>query len=90
METEAVEEGTAVVHGPAPPTLAEGKKSTRVMVGVDDSEESFYALKWALDNLFPSAVSGGGAVAEAVGMVTLLHVMQPFQPVILPAGPGAG
>ncbi|XP_057498026.1 uncharacterized protein LOC130782653 [Actinidia eriantha] len=89
METKAVEEGTEVVHGPAPPTVAEGKKSMRLMVAVDDSDESFYALKWALDNLFPMAVSGGGAVGEAVGMVTVLHVMQPFQPLILPAGPGA-
>ncbi|GFY93479.1 adenine nucleotide alpha hydrolases-like superfamily protein [Actinidia rufa] len=77
------------VHGPAPPTVAEGEKSMRLMVAVDDSDESFYALKWALDNLFPTAVSGGGEGAESVGMVTVLHVMQPFQPLILPAGPGA-
>ncbi|KAL6997866.1 hypothetical protein U1Q18_007991, partial [Sarracenia purpurea var. burkii] len=64
------------------------KKRMRVMVAVDESEGSFFALKWVLDHLFPS--TGGGATAELnqdLGMVTVVHVQQPFQPYIYPAGP---
>ncbi|KAI3962720.1 hypothetical protein MKW92_008918 [Papaver armeniacum] len=35
-----------------PPVLAEKRKPMKVLVAIDDSEVSFYALKWALDNLF--------------------------------------
>lgn len=57
------------------------------MVAIDDSAESFYALKWALDNLYgligltPEASDGGG-------VVTLVHVQQPFHYHAFPAGPG--
>ncbi|MCL7041111.1 hypothetical protein MKW94_003909 [Papaver nudicaule] len=36
------------------PVLAEKKKAIKVLVAIDDSEESIYALEWALDNLFTS------------------------------------
>uniref|UniRef100_A0A7N0RIK8 UspA domain-containing protein n=1 Tax=Kalanchoe fedtschenkoi TaxID=63787 RepID=A0A7N0RIK8_KALFE len=54
------------------------KKAMKVMVAVDDSEESFYALNWALDY-----VIGGGDN----GMVTVVNVQHPFQHYIYPAGP---
>ncbi|KAM0980859.1 hypothetical protein ACFX2J_013984 [Malus domestica] len=75
------------------------KKKMRVMVAIDESDWSFYALKWALDHLFvvatdQVAISTGTATVEAasqenVSMMTLVHVMQPFQHYVLPAGPGA-
>lgn len=65
------------------------KNKMKVMVALDDSEESFYALKWALDNLY--GITGAvtpGTSDHGAGMVTLVHVQQPFQQVVFPAGPG--
>ncbi|XP_030925438.1 uncharacterized protein LOC115952404 [Quercus lobata] len=64
-------------------------KKLKVMVAIDDSDGSFYALKWAVDHLFVAI----GTVApetslEEVGMVVLVHVKQPFQHFTVPAGPG--
>ncbi|XP_052176071.1 universal stress protein PHOS34-like [Diospyros lotus] len=103
MESQAVETSTAVGAGDeaAPvqvqeqeqmPPVLEEKKQMKVLVAVDESDESFYALQWALDHLFPSpAVAAGvAAVAEPnqeLGMVTVTHVLYPFQTYVLPAGP---
>ena len=67
----------------------QGIKKLKVMVAIDDSDGSFYALKWAVDHLFVAI----GTVApetslEEVGMVVLVHVKQPFQHFTVPAGPG--
>ncbi|XP_008241135.1 PREDICTED: universal stress protein YxiE-like [Prunus mume] len=77
----------------------------KVIVAIDGSEESFYALKWALDFLLVGpkdnaddvATSTGTATLEApqagshenVSMVTLVYVMQPFQNYVLPAAGSA-
>ncbi|KAL8517567.1 hypothetical protein ACS0TY_015721 [Phlomoides rotata] len=52
-----------------PPTAA--TTETRVMVAIDDSEESFYSLQWVLDNLF-------GSGSDHAYMLTIIHVMEPF------------
>ncbi|KAL8526911.1 hypothetical protein ACS0TY_015963 [Phlomoides rotata] len=44
-----------------PPTT-----ETRVMVAIDDSEESFYSLQWVLDNLFGSAVFPTTSIIQSV------------------------
>ncbi|XP_052175428.1 uncharacterized protein LOC127790169 [Diospyros lotus] len=54
----------------------------RMMVAVDESEGSFYALNWALNNFFPAFTT-----AEELGTFTVVHVQQPFQPYIFAAGP---
>ncbi|CAN0879149.1 Universal stress protein A-like protein [Linum grandiflorum] len=65
----------------------------KVMVAIDESDCSFYALQWVLDHLVGSR---GGIVPsnepsmEETGMVTLVHVQQPFHAQILPVGPGGG
>ncbi|KAL6141593.1 hypothetical protein ACLB2K_059881 [Fragaria x ananassa] len=79
------EQTTPLVHGEA-----EGLRRTkmRVMVAIDESDSSFYALTWALDHLFinpPRTVEGGEGEA---GLVTVVHVTQPFQHFVYPAGPG--
>ncbi|XP_008241215.1 PREDICTED: universal stress protein YxiE-like [Prunus mume] len=77
------------------------KEKMRVVVAIDGSEGSFYALKWALDLLLVGpkdnaddvATSTGTATLEAphagshenVSMVTLVYVMQPFQNYVLSA-----
>ncbi|KAL9425517.1 hypothetical protein AB3S75_032470 [Citrus x aurantiifolia] len=64
--------------------MTDGKKKMKVMVAIDDSAESFNALKWALDNLYgivgftPEAGGGGG-------ILTIVHVQQPFQRFVFPA-----
>ncbi|ESR43217.1 hypothetical protein CICLE_v10012833mg [Citrus x clementina] len=64
--------------------MTDGKKKMKVMVAIDESAESVNALKWALDNLYgivgftPEAGGGGG-------ILTIVHVQQPFQRFVLPA-----
>lgn len=58
-------------------------KKMKVMVAIDESDGSFYALKWALDHLF-----GPETNPEELGTVVMVHVQQPFQLHVFPAGPG--
>ncbi|XP_062166688.1 uncharacterized protein LOC133873003 isoform X1 [Alnus glutinosa] len=61
----------------------------RVMVAIDESDGSFYALKWALDHLFGSiGVAPETNRPEEVGTVVMVYVQQPFQQYVFPAGPG--
>ncbi|KAL5545630.1 hypothetical protein UlMin_005317 [Ulmus minor] len=78
METTTITEGGAA---------AAVRKSKKVMVAIDDSEASSYALKWALVFLFDNKPAGVGAAAEE-DMVVLVHVQQPFQHYVYPPGPG--
>lgn len=71
------------------------KDEMKVVVGIDDSEDSFYGLKWALDNLFTNMATVGSATPEAtletVAMVFLVHVQPHIGEYGYPAGPfGAG
>ncbi|XVE75806.1 hypothetical protein DITRI_Ditri12bG0121600 [Diplodiscus trichospermus] len=69
----------------------------RVMLGIYGSDESFYALQWAVDNLFNGLISAAPAVAGGEpNLLTLVHVQQPpskhygVAPSAFPAGkPGA-
>jgi hypothetical protein len=64
------------------------KKKMKVMVAIDESDGSFYALKWALDHLFGSMGVAPETNPEEVGTVVMVHVQQPFQQYVFPAGPG--
>lgn len=59
----------------------------RVMVAIDDSEESFHALKWALDNVFKNGPSDEEEEHSAA-VITLVNVRPPFQPFVYHTGPG--
>lgn len=64
-------------------------KKLKVMVAIDDSDGSFYALKWAVDHLIVAIGVAPEMSLEEVGMVVLVHVQQPFQHfTVVPAGPG--
>ncbi|KAF3442799.1 hypothetical protein FNV43_RR16716 [Rhamnella rubrinervis] len=69
------------------------RKKMKVMVALDDSDLSFYALTWALDNLFAASVGLGAAATKAfpgeVDTVYLVHVQQPFHHYAYPVGPGS-
>ncbi|KAL9399781.1 hypothetical protein Peur_008742 [Populus x canadensis] len=64
------------------------RKRLRIMVAIDDSDGSFYALNWALDNLVDAIVPTTEPSQEESGLVTLVHVQQPFQHHMYPAGSG--
>lgn len=55
-------------------------KKLKVLVAVDESEGSLYALTWFLDHL---CLAEDGEVDQIV----LIHVQQPFQPFVYPSGP---
>ncbi|KAL1545610.1 universal stress protein PHOS34-like [Salvia divinorum] len=57
--------------------MAEEQKRMKLLVAVDESEGSLYALRWAIDHLF--------GLEQAA--VTLVNVQPIFQPFIYPAGP---
>ncbi|KAI3696825.1 hypothetical protein L6452_29401 [Arctium lappa] len=73
------------------------KKRLTVMVAVDESDVSLYALKWTLENLFnkPAAAAATPSpdTGEEIpvvetdleqGMITVVHVIQPFQRYAVP------
>ncbi|KAJ8528917.1 hypothetical protein K7X08_030657 [Anisodus acutangulus] len=65
----------------APPASVTTEESERkmIMVGMDESEESFYALKWALDHLLNNPSSST--------IIILINVQPTFSPMVYPAGP---
>ncbi|XP_075512444.1 uncharacterized protein LOC142547959 [Primulina tabacum] len=65
---------------PQPLMLSESKK-LNLLVAIDESDGSFYALRWALDHFFTNLAAGESS------MVTLVNVQPLFQPFIYPAGP---
>lgn len=66
-----------------PPHMAAAGETKRkmIMVAMDESEESFYALNWALDHLLNNS-------EEETTIITLINVQPPFSPLVYPAGPG--
>ncbi|KAI6673906.1 hypothetical protein NL676_001812 [Syzygium grande] len=86
----AAEESTVVGKAMQEPVhAAERKSKMKVIVAVDESEGSFYALRWTLDHLIRrSSPAPAADEEEEVEMITLVHVQQPFQHYPIPAGPG--
>ncbi|CAI9760909.1 unnamed protein product [Fraxinus pennsylvanica] len=74
-------EGAA--HQPLTMAVAEEKKKTKVLVAMDESDGSFYALKWALDHFSCYHIQRD----QESSMITLVHGQPIFQPFIYPAGP---
>ncbi|GKV35565.1 hypothetical protein SLEP1_g43816 [Rubroshorea leprosula] len=62
----------------------------RVMAAIDESDESFYALKWALDNLFSfiSSTALPETGEKSDGLLTVVHVQEPNHHFGFPAAPG--
>lgn len=60
----------------------------KVLVAVDESDESMYALSWALDNLIIQGGPHAGAQHSSSNTVVLLHVQTQPQVFVGPAGPG--
>lgn len=79
MERGVAEAFSAIPEGGAAASAA-GEK-VKVVVAVDDSDESSYALKWVLENLV------GPDTDEY--FLTIIHVMEPFPHYMFPGSPGA-
>ncbi|KAH6802832.1 Adenine nucleotide alpha hydrolases-like superfamily protein [Perilla frutescens var. frutescens] len=71
---------SAVAEGGGGAAVAEAEEAVRVMVAIDDSGESFYALEWVLDNLVVSD-------DDHRYLLTIIHVMEPFPHYIVPGAP---
>ncbi|PNX59530.1 adenine nucleotide alpha hydrolase superfamily protein, partial [Trifolium pratense] len=68
----------------------ERRMKMKVMVAIDESDGSFYALNWALDNIFnvmTSTSTIGTSTHENEGMVFLVHVEPIFHNYVYPIGP---
>lgn len=85
--------GTTVILQQEEKVVSTERKKIKVMVALDDSDSSYYALTWALDHLFVTSVGVGAAAAKAfpeeVDTVYLVHVQQPFHHYAYPVGPGS-
>nr|GFA04479.1 hypothetical protein [Tanacetum cinerariifolium] len=68
---------------------AEEKNTMKIWIAVDESDGSFYALKWALEHLFMQHDAITTKDKEQPFMVTVVHVQPPFKPnyTALPVGP---
>ncbi|KAK9036858.1 hypothetical protein V6N11_021783 [Hibiscus sabdariffa] len=74
--------------GKSPQLGQQGVKTMRVMVGIDESDESFSALRWTLHNVCAAADGEEDEHGFRLITLTLVHVHQPFHLYYVPAGPG--
>ncbi|CAA7016169.1 unnamed protein product [Microthlaspi erraticum] len=88
METSAVEK--------QPETMTEAEalslsvtSTKKMMVAIDESDVSFYALQWVIDHFSNLLMTTAAADDAEVGMLTVVHVQSPFHHfAAFPAGPG--
>ncbi|KAK6944168.1 UspA [Dillenia turbinata] len=66
--------------------MMQGQKKMKVMVAVDESDLSMYALKWALDHCLCPPADVADPMSE-VELVYVVNVQPPFQNFVYPAGP---
>ncbi|KAH7422156.1 hypothetical protein KP509_13G093900 [Ceratopteris richardii] len=60
----------------------------KVLIAVDESDESIYALSWALENLIVPGRPNDAEEPRVSNLVILLHVQTHPQVFVGPAGPG--
>ncbi|XP_022843812.1 uncharacterized protein LOC111367263 isoform X2 [Olea europaea var. sylvestris] len=84
----AAETGKSGLMAEQPPVeMPEGKKMMSLLVAIDDSDESFYALEWILDKLFKYSGGTTPPTAEQESkVVTIVHVMEPLPRYAFPGG----
>ncbi|GMJ09499.1 hypothetical protein like AT3G11930 [Hibiscus trionum] len=79
-------------EGKSPQLNQGGVRRMRVMVGIDESDESFNALRWTLHNVCGCNITAA-ANEEDDGLrlitLSLVHVHQPFHLYYVPAGPAS-
>nr|AFK43196.1 unknown [Lotus japonicus] len=80
--------------GDMPVSVGAGERrmKMKVMVAVDESDCSFHALKWALDNVLNNMTTTATPdenIEDGGGMVFLVHVEPAFHPAVYPIGTSA-
>uniref|UniRef100_M4F154 UspA domain-containing protein n=1 Tax=Brassica campestris TaxID=3711 RepID=M4F154_BRACM len=86
IETSKVEEKQPQTTEAEAPGVTRTK---RIMVAIDESDSSFYALQWVIDHFSTLLLTTEGAEAER-GLLTVVHVQPTFHHFApFPAGPGA-
>ncbi|XP_020888315.1 uncharacterized protein LOC9318822 isoform X2 [Arabidopsis lyrata subsp. lyrata] len=84
VETSAVEKQPETTREAEPPSLT----TKRMVVAIDESDSSFYALQWVIDHFSNLLLTTEAAEAES-GMLTVVHVQSPYYHfAAFPAGPG--
>nr|AAM66054.1 ethylene-responsive protein, putative [Arabidopsis thaliana] len=84
METSAVEKQPETTTEAEAPSLT----TKRMVVAIDESDSSFYALQLVIDHFSNLLLTTAAAEAES-GMLTVIHVQSPFNHfAAFPAGPG--
>ncbi|KAJ4885037.1 Adenine nucleotide alpha hydrolases-like superfamily protein [Raphanus sativus] len=63
----------------------QSKKKLKVMVAMDESKNSFYALEWAVEHL-RDVISAEPETDQAGGLLTLVHVHPTYLQYIYPSG----
>ncbi|XP_071708215.1 universal stress protein A-like protein [Rutidosis leptorrhynchoides] len=86
-----MEETTPIIETTAAQEFVQVQKQEKimkVMVAIDESEGSLYALQWALENLFRHRDIGAPA-DDGSPLITVVHVQPPFQMpyTAVPVGP---
>ena len=83
-ETSAVEKQPETTRAEAPTVTI----TKRMMVAIDESDSSFYALQWVIDHFSSLLMTTEAAGAEG-DLLTVVHVQSPFYHfAAFPAGPG--
>ncbi|CAN6991904.1 unnamed protein product [Brassica rapa subsp. trilocularis] len=83
-ETSAVEKQPETTGAEAPTVTI----TKRMMVAIDESDSSFYALQWVIDHFSNLLMTTEAAEAEG-GLLTVVHVQSPSHHfAAFPAGPG--
>ncbi|KAK4749899.1 hypothetical protein SAY87_027348 [Trapa incisa] len=86
MQHPVSEMGVAAADTAAPAATEKEMRKMKVMVALDDSEGSFYALMWALDHLFHGRTREEN---DRLGLITAVHIQEPLLHYVFPAaGPG--
>ncbi|KAL3830166.1 hypothetical protein ACJIZ3_018968 [Penstemon smallii] len=83
MEGSTTETTTGLGTVAAPPPEFEKSTSMHVLLAIDDSDESFNALQWLLDNILKRPHTGE---MDDYRVVTIVHVVEPLPHYAFPGG----
>lgn len=79
----------AVADEDAPLMVASQRARRKILIAVDESDESMFALSWAVDNLIlPCPHHSSSSSGKCSDVIVLLHVQNHPQVLVGPAGPG--
>lgn len=81
-------EGATTAGAAAAAPLLEVDKVMNVLVAIDDSDESFHALRWAVDKILRRKSTAEEEGSNSTVVVTVAHVVEPLPRYAFPGGHG--